>query len=124
MPKLVTSGALLHCSFGSTNNTLDIRAPAGITVGTLPVATIADSKPGNFRPFGTCNVTNPPQPCTPAPATPWAPGSSSVRIGAVPVLNQNGQCHCQRGGLISIVSSSQQSTTVAAARSSGPVHGR
>ena len=124
MPKLVTSGAMLKCSLGSVQNQLQIQAASGITSATAPVATIAHAAPGNFRSFGACSAISPPQPCTPAPAGAWTPGSPTVRMGTVPVLNQSCQCQCQRGGVISIVASGQQTTTVAAAGSGGQVNGR
>lgn len=122
MPRLVTSGALLQCNLGTTQGVLTVP-PAAITAGTHPVATIADNRPGNLGAFGVCNATNPPQPCHPAPTTSWLPGSPSVRWGALPVVHQSCQCQCQRGGHITILSTGQQTTTVAAALSAGPVSG-
>jgi hypothetical protein len=118
MPTLVTSGAMLQCSRGSTPSVLQIPAASGITAGNAPVAT-ATHTTGAIRPFGACAAMYPPQPCTPAPGANWATSSPSVRAGAMPVLNLNSKCSCQRGGLISIVAPGQQTTTVAAAASDG-----
>lgn len=120
MPTLVVSGAMLRCTMGSSPSTLQVP-PGGPTVGGLPVATIANVQPlANIRPFGVCSSpanpaggpNKPPPPCVPAIASPWIPGSPSVKAGNVPVLNQACQCQCKWGGVISILTPGQQTTTV------------
>jgi hypothetical protein len=121
MPGLVTSGALLRCSLGSAPSTLLVTASGRATAGGNPVATIADNTAmQNIRPFGVCaSSINPAASpsarpaCVPIIATPWSPGSPSVRTGNLPVLNSACQCHCQWGGVVTVVSPGQQSTTVA-----------
>ncbi len=117
MPKLVTSGAFLKCTLGSTPSQLQVPAAGRVMAGNVPVATITDTAAGIISPFGSCAAMSPPQTCFPAPAGSWTPGSPSVRAGVIPVLHQTSQCHCQRGGVISIVAPGQQTTTVARAES-------
>lgn len=121
MPNLVTAGATLKCTLGSAASLLQIPA-AGITAGTVPVATTAHNTPmTNIRPFGLCTAqanpaagpNKPPPPCVPAGVAPWTPGSPTVRAGNIPVLTHTCQCHCQWGGVISIVAAGQQTTTAA-----------
>ena len=123
MPNLVVSGAMLRCSKGTSPSALAVTR--GVNAGGHSVATVADSRPMvNIRPFGQCTSTaNPashvpsagaiiPVPCVPITG-PWTPGSPSVRAGTSPVLNHTCQCHCQWGGVVTILSPGQQTTTVA-----------
>ena len=118
---LVTSGALLRCSLGSAPSTLLVPAAGRPAAGGNPVATVADNQAfQNIRPFGVCASTANPAAspsarpaCVPVIATPWVPGSPSVKAGGMAVLNSACQCHCQWGGVVSVVSPGQQSTTVA-----------
>ncbi len=127
MAVLVTSGAQCVCSFGSAPCTLNAVPSHGV-VATNPAATIDDYKPGvNLATFGSCQTTsNPavasatsaamgvltPQPCTPATAAPWAPGSPTVLIGGKPALNNASTCTCSYGGTITITSPGQAQTMV------------
>ncbi|MCL2068830.1 MAG: DUF4280 domain-containing protein [Oscillospiraceae bacterium] len=78
-------------------------------------------------PFGVCNsLSNPavaaataaalgvltPQPCIPATAAPWAPGSTSVLIGGVPALESNSKLMCNWGGTIQVTSPGQTKTII------------
>lgn len=121
MPNLVTSGATMRCTLGTATSLLRIPAVGAVTAGGLPVATTADHKAMvNVQPFGVCiSPTNPgggpnrqPPPCVPVIVTPWIPGSPNVRTGNVPILNHTCQCQCQWGGMVSILSPGQQTTTV------------
>jgi hypothetical protein len=121
MPTLVVSGAMLSCSMGSAPSGLLVPAAGGPTAGGMPVATIADTKAiANIRPFGVCasganpevGPYNPRPPCLPAIPRPWIPGSPNVRARNIPVLNHTSQCLCQWGGVISILTPGQQTTTV------------
>lgn len=123
MPTVVTAGATLRCSMGSATSALQI--PAGRTVSDAgkPVAVISDARAlVNILPFGQCSSTsNPryspklrlPPPCTPVFPAPWTPGSPSVKAGGLPLLNSGCQCQCQYGGVVTVVTPGQQTTTVA-----------
>ncbi|MGZ8620846.1 MAG: PAAR-like protein, partial [Actinomycetota bacterium] len=52
-----------------------------------------------------------PQPCIPVITGPWAPGSTELRMGGVPVLTSNSMCTCAWGGSISIVAAGQAKVT-------------
>jgi hypothetical protein len=125
MPKLVVQGATVACSMGSSPTKLKV-APTNQTYGgTNPAATVQDMKPAtNLAPFGMCqSPTNPqvaaatsaasgvltPQPCVPAAAGPWTPGSKSVVIagGGPAVLSDACSCVCQWGGTIQVQDAGQ-----------------
>ena len=97
MAKLVVQGATLMCSMGSSPSKLSVLPTNETFEGTSnPAATVQDMKPvTNLAPFGMCqSPINPqvaaatsaaggtltPQPCVPAAAGPWTPGSKSVAI--------------------------------------------
>jgi len=102
--------------------------PAKKVMVALPAATIMDSAPlTNIMPFAMCvSLSNPavaaattaalgvltPQPCVPATAAPWAPGSTSVLIGGVPALDNISKCMCSWGGVIQILSPGQTKTVI------------
>lgn len=118
---LVTTGAMMMCSFGMTPSTLTV-IPKGppVMVGGPPAATIMDYLPiANIMPFGMCiTPTNPavatattaaagvltPVPCVPVTTTPWAPGSPTTLIGNIPALTNLSTCMCMWGGVITITS--------------------
>jgi hypothetical protein len=78
----------------------------------------------NIAPFGMCkSLANPqvaaatsaamgtltPQPCVPAPAGPWSPGSSIVTLNGVAALTADSKCMCTWAGGIEVV---EPATTV------------
>jgi hypothetical protein len=126
MPKLVVHGATLACSMGSSPSSLSVLPTNETYGGTVPAATVQDMKPEvNLAPFGLCSSPlNPqvaaataaaagvltPQPCIPAAAGPWTPGSTSVGIvgpAGPPVLSDACQCLCQWGGCIEVEDAGQ-----------------
>jgi hypothetical protein len=127
MGQLVTSGAVLQCTFGVAPSTLNVLPDKMVTAG-APAATIQDNKAMvNIMPFGMCSsLANPtvsaattaasgvltPQPCVPVIAAPWAPGSPTVLIKNVPALNNSSKCMCNWGGVISINSAGQFTVSV------------
>ena len=127
MGQLVTTGAMLQCTFGLAPSTLNIL-PDKLVMAGSPAATIMDNKPMvNIPPFGMCNsIANPtvasatsaamgvltPMPCIPVIAAPWAPGSPTVMIKNVPALNNSSKCMCNWAGVISINSAGQFTVNV------------
>ena len=120
MPSMVTAGAALTCSMGTLPTTLAV-APTGVSA-TAPIATVMDFAPANVPPFGMClSLANPavaaatsaasgvltPQPCTPALASPWAPGSLTAAQGGAPCLLATSKCACTFAGVISITTPGQ-----------------
>ena len=128
MPVQVVSGATLACTFGVAPSTLTVLPATGVTCSKMPAATIMDFAPmANIAPFGMCiSPANPqvaaataaalgvltPQPCIPAPTTPWTPGGITVEIAGQPVLDNVSTCMCMWAGVITIVSPGQLETTV------------
>jgi hypothetical protein len=127
MGQLVTSGAMMMCSFGLAPSTLTVL-PLNKTMSGAPAANIMDSQPMvNIAPFGMCiSIANPavaaataaamgvltPMPCVPATAAPWAPGSPTVLIANMPALNNSSMCNCTWGGVIQISFAGQVTTEV------------
>jgi hypothetical protein len=93
-----------------------------VTVGGMPAATIMDFAPiKNIPTFEVCqSPTNPaviaamgsPVPCVPAIVAPWTPGSLTVTIGGLKALTNTSTCTCTLGGVITITSAGQETTTV------------
>ncbi len=125
MPPVVVNAAMLSCTMGLGPPMPLTAIPRGtpVTAGGQPVATIADAIPmANIPTFGMCNSpANPaviaataaalgvhtPMPCLPVPIGAWAPGSSVVMLGGVPVLTAPSTCQCSWAGTISIGMSGQ-----------------
>jgi len=116
--QVVVNGAMLQCTFGAAPSSLTVLPVAKVMASSQPAATIMDSKPmTNIKPFGVCmSPSNPqvaaataaalgvltPQPCIPATASPWTPGTPTVTIGGQPVLTNVCKCMCTWGGVISV----------------------
>jgi hypothetical protein len=128
MPMLMTTGAMMTCSFGAAPSSLNILPANRVMAGSLPAATIADNIPMlNIPPFAMCSsMANPtvaaataaalgaltPMPCTPVPAGPWIPGVPTTMIGGVPALNDTCKLMCAFAGVIQFTAPGQ--TTVQA----------
>ena len=117
MGKIVTNGAMLQCSFGTTPCTLAVSDPTRALCGNLVVATIQDITPANIPTFGMCqSIANPqvqtatsaamgtltPQPCVPAIVSAWTPGSAQMKVKNTPALTDSCTCSCMWNGTISI----------------------
>jgi hypothetical protein len=127
MAQLVTTGAILKCSFGAAPATLNVL-PTNKTLAGAPAANIMDHQPMvNIPSFGMCSsLANPtvaaattaasgvltPMPCVPATVSPWAPGSPTAIIGHLPALNSTSKCICNWGGVIEIAYAGQGTTLV------------
>ena len=119
MPKpVMTTGAMLKCSFGMAPSVLNVLPISRVTSGERPAATIEDAIPMvNIPPFGMCTtLSNPtvaaataaalgvltPMPCIPVTAA-WIPQSPLVLVGGKPVLVAGSQCMCSWGGAIDVL---------------------
>jgi hypothetical protein len=126
MPQLVTTGAMMMCTFGMAPSTLNVL-PTNKTMAGAPAATIMDCAPMvNIPPFAMCmSIANPtvaaataaalgvltPMPCIPVTA-PWTPGSPTCMIGGMPALNNTSMCTCAWGGMIQIGFPGQVTTSI------------
>jgi len=115
MPKIITAGAMMQCSFGVAPSAL-VLTPDIPTYATIPAATIMDNIPlKNIPPFGMCTTqSNPtvaaataaalgvptPAPCMPVIPAPWAPGCPKIVINNIPALTETCKCQCAWGGVI------------------------
>jgi len=128
MAVLVVDGAIVACTLGAAPSAL-AALPANPTRGSnSAAATIMDFAPMvNIQPFGICSSpANPqviaatsaaagvftPQPCVPATASPWVPGSPTVTIAGQPALDSACTCNCLWAGVISVISPGQQAAQV------------
>ena len=117
MAKLVTTGAMLQCPFGTTPCSLAVTDPSRPKCGNMLMATIQDNTPTNIPSFGMCqSLSNPqvstatsaamgtltPQPCIPAIMSAWAPGSAMMKVKGAPALTDCCKCACMWAGEISI----------------------
>ena len=118
MSQLITQGAMLQCSMGTSPSTLQVTPEKRVNSNQLPVATITDCVPTkNIMPFGMCqSLTNPqvqaataaaagaltPQPCLPVTVGAWTPGSPTIKVAGQPVLVPQSQCRCTWGGIVTI----------------------
>ena len=127
MATAVTSTATMSCSFGVAPAVLNVL-PVNMVQVMTPVANIMDNIPMlNIPSFGMCSsIANPtviaataaamgvltPMPCMPATVAPWAPGSPTVLVGNMPVLNNSCKLMCTWAGVISLTTPGQFIVTV------------
>ncbi len=128
MPLLMVTGGAMACSFGAAPSTFSATGAAA-TEGDGPAAgTIMDNAPmANIAPFGMCSsLGNPtvaaataaalgaltPQPCIPATAAPWTPGSATITIGGVPALHDGCTLTCSYGGVITVSFAGQPTVSI------------
>lgn len=114
---VVTTGAMAVCAMGAAPATLNFIPPP-VVGGPTQSGKIMDNIPFlNIPPFGVCiSLANPtvaaataaalgvltPMPCVPTPAGPWAPGSASVFLGGLPILDAPCVLNCAYAGVIMI----------------------
>ena len=117
MAFLVTSNAVLSCTFGAAPSTLQVL-PTNHVLVDMPAANIVDEIPLlNILPFGVCtSLANPtvaaataaalgvltPMPCIPVTVAPWVVGAPTVLIGNMPALSSDSKLMCCWAGVISI----------------------
>ncbi len=128
MPEVTVMGAMLMCTFGDAPSDLMVLPVNRVTCGKMNAANIMDFVPmENILPFGMCMApANPefiaataaalgtptPVPCVPMTAAPWIPGSPTVSIGEMPLLDSASTCLCTWAGVISITDPGQVTTSV------------
>jgi hypothetical protein len=127
MGKQVCTGAMMQCSFGVAPSSL-VVLPVNRVITTTPAAKILDNDPIlNVPPFGMCqSMANPsvaaataaalgvltPMPCIPVTPAPWSPGSTTVKLGEMPALQDSSKLNCVWGGSISINQPGQQTVSI------------
>ena len=124
----VISNGMATCTMGTAPCTLSFVPKNMVTIENQPAAKIMDYVPmKNISGFGKCNSpSNPqvaaataaaagvltPQPCIPAIAAPWTPGSAKVQIGFMPALNNSSKCMCMWGGSVSVTNAGAVKTQI------------
>jgi uncharacterized Zn-binding protein involved in type VI secretion len=122
MPFIISTGSQLRCTMGVGQSAIN-ASPKSATASAAVVCTVADFAPNtNIPTFGMCvSPANPqvaaataaalgvltPQPCVPATATPWTPGSATVKVNGMPALTNVSTCACTWAGVISVVAPMQ-----------------
>jgi len=119
MPQLVTSGAVMMCSFGMAPSSLVVLPVNRTMTSQVPDANIMDHIPMvNIMPFGMCtSIANPtvaaataaalgvltPMPCIPNTPSPWVTGAPTVLLGNQPTLDNVSKLMCMWAGVIQFV---------------------
>ncbi|HCI49181.1 MAG: hypothetical protein A2977_02750 [Alphaproteobacteria bacterium RIFCSPLOWO2_01_FULL_45_8] len=122
---VVTTGAMAMCTMGTGPGVLNFMPPPVVNCPTQ-AGKITDIVPiKNIPSFILCiSLANPvvaaatashlgvltPMPCVPAPAGPWIPGSASVFLGGIPMLNSSCMLHCSYAGVITITFPGQKAS--------------
>lgn len=128
MAQQVVTGAQLTCNQGVAPSVLAVLPTSMVNANNVPAANIQDYIPMvNIMTFGMCNSTSNPEviaataaalgvhtpaPCIPATASPWSPGSSTIKLGNQPALDDSSTCDCTYSGTISISSAGQTSVAI------------
>lgn len=123
MALLTCTGANMLCTMGTSPATF-AATTRPVMAGGPAAGNVADHVPFlNIPPFGLCRCPgNPvvaaataaassptpvPQPCIPATAAPWSPGSAAVLLANQPTLSNSSTLSCLWGGSISLVDAGQ-----------------
>jgi hypothetical protein len=126
MPPLVSTGAMMACSFGVAPAALNV-VPTGTPVTCdTPAANIQAFAPmANIPTFGMCMTPSNPQvaaatsaalgvltpvPCLPVTTAPWTPGATKVMVDGQPALHSACTAMCTWGGVITISSPGNKGT--------------
>jgi Domain of unknown function (DUF4280) len=128
MPQVTVMTAELTCTMGVAPSVLQVLPMNLVTCGGMNAANIMDFVPmENIMPFGMCmSPANPevaaataaamgvltPMPCIPNTVAPWTPGSATVTLGEMPLLDSTSMCMCMWAGVISITMPGQMTTSV------------
>lgn len=128
MPKQVSMGAKMKCSYGAAPSELVVLPKNKVFAEGTPAANILDHIPlVNIQPFGMCSCSgNPvvaaataaamgamtPMPCTPATSAPWSPGAATVTIAKSPALDDVSTCKCNWGGEITFTTAGTVKTMI------------
>ena len=119
MPNVVSTGATLQCSFGTTPATFAASGTQALTGGAAGVVTDVARRMCRRsacacrwptrrwpRPPAQPRAHSSPQPCLPV-LSPWTPGSAKVTVGEVPALDDSSQCNCTWGGVVTVSAAGQ-----------------
>ena len=128
MAQVTVMTAQLQCTMGAAPSVLSVLPVNRVTCGGQVAANIMDHMPlVNISTFGVCmSPANPvvatataaalgvltPMPCIPNTVAPWMPGSPTVTLGEMPILDSMSTCMCMWAGVISIVMPGQLQTSV------------
>ena len=125
----VCSGAVLKCSFGTSNGSLN-ATPKSVSLCSKNQANIGDHiSMVNIKPFGRCKslaypptaaatAANygrlPPMPCVPGTATNWSTVDANSILVGKPALLNTAKLRCIYGGQITIINPGQPLETTGA----------
>ena len=104
----VVNGARLDCTMGLAPAKLIVLPSRNVILRGNRKANIGDCIPFvNIPSFGSCKVTVPPKPCTPACAL-WMGGKMDTLVQGMPALLSNSFTICPAGGGVITISDSGQ----------------
>jgi len=94
----VVHDAELECTMGTAPSNLVVLGHRKQFLRGQRRANIGDAVPFvNILPFGTCNITSPPKPCTPV-CVAWIAGKSDSLVDNLPALIDSDIIVCTAGG--------------------------
>jgi hypothetical protein len=134
MPQHCCTGAVMNCTFGAAPSTLNVLPKNKMMTSNMAAANIMDNIPNvNVPPFGVCSsMANPavasataaataaamgvftltPMPCIPVFPAPWVPGTPTVMLANMPVLNNTSKLMCAYAGVVSFAMPGQMTEMV------------
>lgn len=109
MASIVSAGATLSCTLGTSTSKLEIPGKYGSGVHGKTPGVISDRIVNkNIMPFNMCTKTIPPVPCSPVICMDWVNGKKDIKIKNEMALIDICIVPCMMGGIIKIVSSGQE----------------
>lgn len=105
----VVRGATMKCSLGTDKDVLNLPFSHGVFLKDKAMTNIADSLGGkNIMCFGSCLISSPPPPCSPAVSMNWINGSETkLLIEGVEALLDDAKVTCSISGVIDFIDSGQ-----------------
>lgn len=105
----VSEGAILSCSFGTSESELKVPVSHGPRLQGKNQANVKDHVGNvNIMPFGMCTKKDPPSPCSPSVSLTWINGKKDYKLGGEMALLNTCVACCMQGGIIKIIHSGQK----------------
>lgn len=105
----VSKGAILSCSFGTSESELKVPVSHGPSLQGRNQANVKDHVGNvNIMPFGMCTKKDPPIPCSPSVSLTWINGKKDYKLGGEMALINTCVACCMQGGIIKIIQSGQK----------------
>ena len=103
MPKLITEGAQMKCSLGSTSSSLSVTSQSFKKIDNALIATESDNNGVvNIPAFGNCKRVWYSPACTPTPQN-WLKTTQKDAVNGNKKLTKDSYCMCSFGGKIEFI---------------------